>query len=94
MNLVSLVVCGLAVWRLSHAIVKETGPLMVFSRFRARLARTQTRSGGLFDLISCVYCVSFYIGLIAALFTSHGFFSWVGYALAYSAIAVILENLT
>lgn len=91
MTFLTLTIGGLAVWRLSHALVKETGPLMVFSRLRARFARTQKRSGGLFDAISCVYCVSFYIALLAALWCCTTVSNWLGYALAFSAIATLLE---
>lgn len=91
MNLLTLLIGGLATWRLSHAIVKEAGPLMCFMRLRARLARIQKRSGGFFDAVSCVYCLSFWIGLIAALFASSEIFHIIGYALAFSAIASIIE---
>lgn len=90
MNIVTLLAGGLATWRLSHMIVKESGPLMVFARIRAFAARHQKRSGGFFDLISCVYCTSFWIGLVAALWVSRDIFHLVGYALAFSAIATIV----
>ena len=88
------IIASLAIWRLSYAIVKENGPLMVFARLRARLAASQKRSGGLFDLISCIYCVSFWIGLVGALIVSNNVFEWVGYGLAFSAVAVLIERLT
>ena len=88
------IIASLATWRLSYAIVKENGPLMVFARLRARLAASQRRSGGLFDLISCIYCVSFWIGLVGALIVSSNVFEWVGYGLAFSAVAVLIERLT
>ena len=88
------IVVSLAVWRLSYAIVRENGPLSVFARLRARLARSQKRSGGLFDLISCVYCVSFWIGLVGALWVSNGILEWLAYGLAFSAVAVLIEMVT
>lgn len=88
------IIASLAIWRLSYAIVKENGPLMVFARLRARLAASQKRSGGLFDLISCIYCVSFWIGLVGSLIVSNNVFEWVGYGLAFSAVAVLIERLT
>ncbi len=91
MNPVTLIIGGLAVWRLSHALVKENGPLMMFTRLRARLAARQKRSGGFFDLISCIYCVSFYIGLVASLWVSQSVAHWIGYALAFSGIAMIID---
>jgi uncharacterized membrane protein len=90
MGAIELIIGGLATWRLSHMVVKENGPLMVFARARAFFARHQKRSGGFFDLISCVYCVSFWIGLIAALFASHNVFHILAYALTFSAIATII----
>lgn len=91
MNPVTLIIVGLAVWRLSHGVVKENGPLMIFARLRARLASSQKRSGGLFDMISCVQCTSFWIGLVASLFVSHDIFTWIGYGFAFSGIAMLLE---
>lgn len=88
----NFIIVSLAVWRISHMMVKEAGPLMVFARLRAFLATHQKRSGGLFDLISCVYCFSVWTGLVAALFTSHGLFSWLAYGLAYAGVSSILEH--
>ena len=88
-----IIIGSLAVWRLSHALVKENGPRDWFIRYRARLARKQKRSGGLFDLFSCVYCLSFWIALIAALSVSQTFFQWFGYALALSGSSMLLEVL-
>lgn len=94
MTPLAFIIASLAIWRLSYAIVKENGPLMVFARLRARLAASQERSGGLFDLISCIYCVSFWIGLVGALIVSNNVFEWLGYGLAFSAVAVLIERLT
>ena len=86
------IITSLAVWRLSHGLVKENGPLMLFARLRARLAARQKRSGGFFDLFSCVYCISVWIGLGASLFVAHGFFSWIGHAFAFSGVSMLLES--
>lgn len=94
MTPLAFIIASLAIWRLSYAIVKENGPLMVFARLRARLAASQKRSGGLFDLISCIYCVSFWIGLVGALIVSNSVFEWAGYGLAFSAVAVLIERFT
>ncbi len=94
MTPLSFIVASLAIWRLSYMIVKENGPLMIFARLRARLARTQKRSGGLFDLISCMYCVSVWIGLLGALSVSNDVIEWLGYGLGFSAVTVLIEILT
>ncbi len=93
MTTLGLVVAGLATWRISHALVKESGPLMIFTRLRARLGRTHKRSGGLFDLISCVYCTSVWIALFAALYDARDLVYWLGHAFAIAAIAYFLELL-
>jgi uncharacterized membrane protein len=90
MTLVQIIIGGLAIWRLSHALVKESGPFMIFARLRARAARRQKRSGGLFDMLSCVSCVSFWIALVVGLYNATDAFHWFGYALAMSAVAVII----
>lgn len=89
----TFIVASLAIWRLSYAIVRENGPLMVFARLRARLGAHQKRSGGLFDLVSCVRCLSVWIGLVAALSVSDGFMEWLGYAFAFSAVATLIDLL-
>lgn len=91
MNIETLIIGSLAVWRLSHALVKENGPMMVFARFRSYLASLQKRRGGFFDMISCVYCTSFWIGLVAALGAAGSVFEWLMYGLAFSGVSMILE---
>jgi hypothetical protein len=87
-----ILILSLAVWRLSHMIVKEPGPLNVFAKLRADRARKQKRIGGAFDMLSCVACVSIYIGAVTALGAAGDVFSWIVYTLALSAIATILEQ--
>lgn len=87
----TFIVASLAIWRLSYIIVKENGPLMIFARIRAYLGRTQKRSGGFFDMISCVRCLSVWIGLVGALSVSDGFLELIGYTLAFSAVASIID---
>lgn len=66
---------------------------MVFMRLRARLGASQKRSGGLFDMISCVRCISMWIGLVGALFVSETPLQWLGYALGFSAVASLIDML-
>lgn len=86
-----LILGGLVTWRLSHMVVKEMGPLGIFSRLRADRAKKQKRVGGTFDMLSCVACASIYIGSVTALGAAHGLFSWLAYTLAFSALATFLE---
>ena len=93
MNLAGFFVLSLAVWRLTHAMVKEKGPLDCFARLRARLAASQKRSGGFFDMISCTSCLSLWTGLVASLFVSQTLFEIIVYAFAFSGASMLLESL-
>jgi len=88
----AFIIASLAIWRLSYGMVNEDGPLMIWMRLRSRLARTQRHRGGLFDMISCVRCISFWIGLGTALFVSGSFLGVFGYAFAFSACAALIDK--
>lgn len=91
MTPLTFIVASLAVWRLSYILVRENGPLMVFARLRARLGASQKRSGGLFDMISCVRCISVWIGLVGALFVAGNVLQWLAYGLGFSAVASLID---
>lgn len=92
MSVVEVLVGGLVTWRLTLMLVKETGPLNVFSRLRAYLAQKQKRMGGMFDMISCMACASVWVGSVTSLWPAQGFFSWIWYTLAFSAITILIER--
>lgn len=54
-----LLLCALAVWRLSYMIAREKGPSDAFVRFR-----TVIPLGG---LTSCIYCVSIWVAPVVIL---------------------------
>lgn len=94
MDPLTLLIGSLVTWRVSHMLVKETGPLGIFARFRAHLAQKQQKMGGLFDLISCMACTSVYIGAVTALWVSGGVLEFILYTLSFSAITMLTERLT
>lgn len=70
-----LVVVALAVYRVSHMIVMESGPFKVFGRWRKWLIAWDAagnpdglpeKSHWLVEGIMCVFCVSFWLALPAA----------------------------
>lgn len=83
---------GLAVWRVTHALIDERGPLDIFVRFRAYLARKQKRSGGLFDLFSCFYCLSFWVAVIPALIFAGSLLTFILLTLILSSIAILIQR--
>lgn len=74
-------------------IAKEDGPFMMFPRLRAYLAKNQKHQGGMFDMVSCIGCLSMYIGFVAALAVAGSVFELIAYTLAFSAIAVLIDRL-
>ena len=86
-----LLVGGLVTWRVSNIIVKQKGPLDIFVRMRAYLAQNQTKSGGLFDLVSCMTCTSVTIGAATALLVAQSVVEWIMYSLAFSAISSVTD---
>lgn len=94
MNPIEIIVGGLITWRVSHIIVKEVGPLAIFAKLRAYLATKQKSIGGLFDMFSCVGCISMYIGAVTALGLAGDVLEFIMYSLVFSAIACLIERLT
>lgn len=71
---------------------KELGPRGIFAKMRADLATNQKSIGGLYDMVSCVACLSVYMGAVTALWLAEDVCSWILYTLAFSALAMILEQ--
>ena len=94
MDIVTIIIGGIITWRLSHMLAHETGPVAIFEILRAKLAQNQQQRGGLFDLISCMTCLSIYIGAVTALFVTTDAFQVIAYAISFSAITVLIERLT
>lgn len=93
MDLLTLIIGGLAVWRLSNLLVKQIGPLAVFARFRALLASKQKRPGGLYDMFSCLSCMSMTIGAVTSLALAGSVLEFILYTLSFSAIATLTDAL-
>jgi hypothetical protein len=87
-----VVFLGLATWRASHMLWTESGPLNVFMRLRAFLATKQRRMGGLYDMVSCLYCLSVWVAMVPALFLAHNPLTFVGYTLILSSIAIVTHE--
>lgn len=88
----TLIFLGLAVWRVTYMLVAEKGPLDVFARLRAYFARNQKRSGGLFDLISCPFCVSIWVGALGALLICENVLTFIIYTLILSSEAIFYQR--
>jgi len=79
---------ALATWRLARMLAKEDGPFEVFQSLRnwaAQKAPTWVSMG-----LSCIACLSFWIGLLASWVLGGEVVLVVCRGLAFSAVAVIL----
>ncbi len=92
-DLVTVLIGGLITWRVAIMFVRENGPVSVFARLRAYLASKQKRMGGFFDMISCVACISVYVAAVTAVAPAGNALEWLGYTLAFSAVATLTEAL-
>jgi hypothetical protein len=90
--MIELLLLSIAVWRLSHAISKDDGPLNIFLRFRAFAAANQRREGGVFDTVSCVGCTSMWVALVFSLCFADNPVSWIIYTLVLSGVAMLIER--
>jgi hypothetical protein len=84
---------GIAVWRLTRMVWTERGPLDIFIRARAFLAKKQKRMGGLYDLVSCFFCLSVWVSIIPAIFMATDFLTFIITVLILSGIAIIIQEL-
>lgn len=88
----SLIVHGLATWRVTHILVYEAGPYNVFIRLRERMGIAHDDAGvpvawpdGL--VLACALCTSVWVAAIMLLVPTH-----IKTVFATSAIACILER--
>ena len=89
---------GLAAWRLASLVANEDGPWMVFKRLRQRAEQwcknyRFCREMGVYDLFSCEWCNSIWIGAGLTLL-----YLWIGDAilyialpLAFSTVAIVIK---
>jgi hypothetical protein len=78
----------LATWRVTHLLANEDGPAAVIARARRLLG-----NGFLGSLMDCFNCLSLWIAAPAALFLTHQLFPWMGWWLAISGGACLLERI-
>ena len=84
MDITTLIILGLATWRLAHMLTQEEGPRKLFVKLRS------TAHGGVFD---CIYCTSVHVGFWV-------FFLWfiqgeiLIYPFALSGLAMMLRSYT
>ena len=93
MSLTIFFYVSLAAWRLASLLANEDGPWLIFKRFRERAESwckryRFCRELGLYELVSCEWCNSIWIG--AGLTLLH---LWVGETIFYIALPFALSTI-
>lgn len=98
MELTSLIIYGLAIWRVSSLFVNEQGPYNIFHNIRNWIGVTYDgREIVKFwpQLFSCVWCMSIWMSIIWMV--ARHFFPlyvyWGSIPLALSAVAILVEKM-
>lgn len=87
-----LVFSGIITWRLTRMLYNENGPLDIFARLRSHLATRQKRMGGMYDMISCFYCLSFWVAIPIAATAYEKPTQLIFNSLIISSIAIFLQT--
>jgi hypothetical protein len=77
------------VWRITHLLSAEDGPFDLVFKIRKWLGNSF-----LGKLMDCFYCLSIWIGLLAALYTGETAMQVVLFCFYYSGASILLEKLT
>ncbi len=85
----SVVLGGLAVWRVSQLVVRDDGPWQVFARLRRRAESTAGNG-----VISCIYCFSLWVAAPVAFALGDGWWEKLLAWPALSGAALIVDQLT
>ena len=69
MNVIDVVIIGLASWRLASLLTQEDGPGLIFEKLRDRVGANEPGeiTGFLPTLFSCVYCMSVWTTIAATI---------------------------
>jgi hypothetical protein len=89
MQMYQLIVGVLGVWRVTHLLTEEAGPLAIFRRMR-RLAG----EGFWGQLVGCFYCMSVWVAAAFALVLETGWKERAMLWVALSGAAILLERVT
>ena len=101
MDFLQLTILALAVWRISSFLVDENGPTNFMADFRYWIGVRHDDLTGLWygettiaELLTCVWCTSFWVGLLVSLayLLSPEITVWISLPLALSAVACLIDE--
>lgn len=85
---IDFVLATLAVWRVSHLLVQEDGPMRLAAWLRAYFAGSEIGRA-----LDCFACASLWVGLPAAIWVSRRLSEFLPTWLALSGAAFLLERI-
>ena len=88
-DLLRYFVIVVVVWRITHLISLEDGPFDLIIKLRKLMGNSFFGK-----LMDCFYCLSIWIGLLAALYVGKNLEEIVILTLYYSGASLLLEKLT
>lgn len=89
-----LIVSALAVWRITHMIIKENGLFDIFTKFKSfLLSKFKRKDGGIVQLFTCFWCLSMWISALFAIPLTHNLVEFTTVTLALSAVAIFIEKI-
>jgi hypothetical protein len=88
-----LVLCMLAVWRITYMLQDENGPFGVFARLQAWVAKHPDKPGSLSDGFFCFYCLSIWVAIPFAVVSAKNAIGFIIGWFAISAGAIFLQKL-
>lgn len=92
MDLIAVIIAGLAGWRIANLLLFEDGPWFLFERFRKFIGIKEGPVEGFFpNLFTCVYCLSIWTSLGA--FLVYLIFPEATIVIAAAAVVIIVDKL-
>lgn len=88
-DLMRYLVFVIIVWRITHLISAEDGPFELIIKIRKSLGNSFWGK-----LMDCFYCLSIWIGLIAALCVFNNWQEIIIFTLYYSGASILIEKST
>lgn len=103
MNWLTILILGLATWRLSALLSKEAGPFHMFEKLREKMGIQHDSNGQVTiipsnffaELLSCVWCTSIWVGgfWVILYLISPVTSLYIALPFALSTIAIIADHL-
>lgn len=90
----ALILGSLAVWRLTHLLQEETGPMAVFDNIRSRVWVMKNTDGGFREGFFCFKCLSLWLSIIFIIlyFLIQPIFFFLTILLAVSAVSIFIDE--